>query len=62
MRGKCISKIDLQVAPEPADGDYVDAVNGERVEVRNGRMVFTLPGQTAAFWTTRRVVPTNCQS
>ena len=54
MRGKCISKIDLQVAPELADGDYVDAVNGGHVEVRNGTMVFTLPGQAAAFLTKAR--------
>ena len=53
-RGKTESKIDSQVAPEFADGDYVDALNGGHVDVRNGRMVLALPGQTAALLTRAR--------
>ena len=41
----------LAVAPEFTDGDYVDALNGGTAEVVDGKLKFTLPGQTAAFIT-----------
>jgi cyclomaltodextrinase / maltogenic alpha-amylase / neopullulanase len=48
-RSKNESKIEMQVAPELADGDYTNALNGERVQVRDGKLSLALPAQTAAF-------------
>jgi glycosidase len=50
-RGKSETKVDLNVSPEMSDGDYVDALSGTHVEVKDGKMVFALPAQTAAFVT-----------
>jgi glycosidase len=50
-RGKTESKIDLKVFPEMADGNYVEALSGLPVEIKNGQINLTLPGQSAAFIT-----------
>jgi glycosidase len=50
-RAKDEAKIDLDVSPELADGDYADVLTGKSIEVKEGRMRFTLPGRTAAFVT-----------
>ena len=50
-RAKNHVRIELQVGPELVDGDYVDVLNGGRVEVRQGKMELMLPDQTAAIIT-----------
>jgi cyclomaltodextrinase len=50
-RGKSEAKVDIAVGPELADGDYVEALSGRPVTVREGMLHTTLPGQTAAFIT-----------
>jgi glycosidase len=50
-RGKTDAKIDISVAPELADGDYVEMLSGKKVSVKNGKLEFDLPAQTAAFVT-----------
>jgi 1,4-alpha-glucan branching enzyme len=50
-RGKTDAKIDMNVSPELSDGDYADALTGKSVQVKDGKMEFTLPAQTAAFVT-----------
>ena len=45
------SQFDLQVSPELADGDYVDALSGNKVTVKDGKLKLTLPAETAAFVT-----------
>jgi len=48
-RAKTDAQIDIKVAPELADGEYVDALSGKKVSVHGGKLDFALPGQTAAF-------------
>ena len=50
-RGKTDAKVDMNVSPELSDGDYADALTGKSVQVKDGKMEFTLPAQTAAFVT-----------
>ena len=50
-RAKAPAKIDINVSPEMPDGNYVDALSGSPIEVKNGRIVFELPAETAAFVT-----------
>jgi hypothetical protein len=50
-RGKTDGKVDMNVSPELSDGDYADALTGKNVQVKDGKMEFTLPAQTAAFVT-----------
>jgi glycosidase len=50
-RGKTEAKIDIDVSPELSDGDYVEALNGTKGEVRDGKLKLTIPAQTAAFVT-----------
>ena len=50
-RGKTDAKVDMNVSPELNDGDYADALTGKSVQVKDGKMEFTLPAQTAAFLT-----------
>jgi glycosidase len=50
-RAKAPAKIDINVSPEMADGGYIDALSGSRVEVKNGRINLELPAETAAFVT-----------
>jgi hypothetical protein len=50
-RGKTDAKVDMNVSPELNDGDYADALTGKSVQVKDGKMEFTLPAQTAAFVT-----------
>jgi hypothetical protein len=50
-RAHSLAKIDINVSPEMADGDYVDALNGSLVAVKNGRIDMELPAETAAFVT-----------
>lgn len=53
-RAKSEAQIDINVAPEFADGDYVDALSGKKISVQNGKVNFQLPEQTAAFITKQR--------
>ncbi len=53
-RAKTETKIDIHVAPELADGDYVDALSGKNVSVVNGELNFDLPAETAAIVTNRK--------
>ena len=53
-RAKQETKVDLQVAPELADGAYTDALNGGQLEIRNGKLELKMPGQTATFVIRRR--------
>jgi cyclomaltodextrinase len=50
-RGKTEAKLDLNVAPELADGDYIDALTGQVAYVRDGKLSMSMTGQTAAFVT-----------
>ena len=50
-RGKKETKVEVRVAPELADGDYTDVLNGLSAPVANGKLKFAIPGQTAAFIT-----------
>jgi neopullulanase len=50
-RGKTNAKIDIDVGPELADGDYVEVLSGNKITVANGKLDFELPAQTAAFIT-----------
>lgn len=50
-RAKSDAKIDINVAPELSDGDYIDALSGKKISVQSGKLDFELPGQTAAFVT-----------
>jgi neopullulanase len=53
-RGKSESKLDLNVSPELADGDYIEALSGKTFQVRDGKLSLSLPAQTAAFvWRAR---------
>lgn len=52
-RAKSPAKVDVDCAPELADGDYVDQLNNKPVKIQNGRLQFELPAQTAAFITKR---------
>jgi glycosidase len=48
-RGKDEAKLDLNVTPELADGNYTEALSENTVEVRDGKLTMALPPQTAAF-------------
>lgn len=48
-RGKTEAKLELNVAPELPDGNYIDALNGTNVEVRDSKLRMSVPAQTAAF-------------
>jgi cyclomaltodextrinase len=50
-RAKTAAKLDLNVAPELADGDYVDALNGGVAQVREGKISISIPGQSATLVT-----------
>jgi cyclomaltodextrinase / maltogenic alpha-amylase / neopullulanase len=52
-RGKSEAKIDTNVSPEMPDGDYTEALSGKPVAVKDGKLQFSLPAQTAAFVTKR---------
>lgn len=45
------AQFDLSVSPELADGDYVDVLSGKTIAVKDGKMMMTLPAETAAFVT-----------
>jgi glycosidase len=53
-RSKSDAKVEVNVGPELADGDYVDALSGKTVSVAAGKLTFDLPAQTAAFVTKAR--------
>jgi hypothetical protein len=53
-RAKSPAKVDVTVAPEMEDGDYIDALSGNTVVVKQGALEFTIPAQTAAFVTKSR--------
>jgi cyclomaltodextrinase len=48
-RARDDAKIEINVGPELADGDYTEALSGNKITVANGKLEFDLPGQTAAF-------------
>ena len=50
-RAKSPANVEVIVSPEMPDGDYADALTGKSVQVKDGKMEFTLPAQTAAFVT-----------
>lgn len=50
-RGKNEAKVEIMVGPELVDGDYVEALSGRSVTVKDGKLETTLPAQTAAFIT-----------
>ena len=53
-RAKSAAKVGVTLTPEMEDGDYADALSGKQVEVKNGKLEFTLPAQTAALITKMR--------
>ena len=53
-RAKSAAKVDTTVAPETEDVDYADALSGKQLEVKNGKLEFNLPAQTAALITKER--------
>jgi len=53
-RGKTDAKVDMNVSPELSDGDYADALTGKNIQVKDGKMEFRMPAQTAAFVTKMR--------
>jgi glycosidase len=48
-RGKNEAQVDVTVSPEIPDGHYTEALSGKPVAVKEGRLQFSLPAQTAAF-------------
>ena len=48
-RSKAEAKLDLDVSPELADGDYTEALSGTAVQVREGKVNLSIPAQTAVF-------------
>jgi glycosidase len=48
-RGKSEAKVEMMVGPELVDGDYLEALSGRSVTVKDGKLETTLPPQTAAF-------------
>ena len=50
-RGQKEVSVDLAVSPELVDGNYVDSLSGAPVSVKDGKLVFKLGPQTAAFVT-----------
>ena len=48
-RAAADSSLDLNVGPEMSDGDYVEALSGKKVMVKNGMLHLDLPARTAAF-------------
>jgi cyclomaltodextrinase / maltogenic alpha-amylase / neopullulanase len=49
-RGKGENSFDVQVGPEMPDGKYADALSGEKIEVKNGRVSLRLgPMKSALF-------------
>ncbi len=49
-RGDTQTEFSLRVAPEMADGDYVDALSGQRIRVIGGRTSFRLAPVTSALF------------
>ncbi len=43
------SQFEVRVSPELADGDYVEALSGKSVSVKDGQLHLIMPAQTAAF-------------
>jgi hypothetical protein len=48
-RGKTEAKLEVNVSPELADGDYTEALSGNAVQVRDGKLSLSMAPQTAAF-------------
>jgi cyclomaltodextrinase len=48
-RGKTEANIDVAVAPELTDGDYVELLTGAKVQVKKGNLRLPIPAQSAAF-------------
>jgi glycosidase len=53
-RGKTETKVEFDVSPELVDGEYVEGLTGNKLEVRDGKLSVPLPAQTAAFVTRPR--------
>jgi hypothetical protein len=43
--------MNLNVSPELTDGDYVEALSGMKVAVKDGKLEFAVAPQVAAFVT-----------
>jgi hypothetical protein len=50
-RSKNQASMNLDVSPELADGDYVEALSGMKVAVKDGKLEFAVAPQAAAFVT-----------
>ena len=47
-RGKTETKVEFDVSPELVEGEYVEGLTGNKLEVRDGKLSVPLPAQTAA--------------
>jgi glycosidase len=50
-RGTNVARLSLHVAPELADGDYIDALSGAPIEVAHEHLLVDVPARTAMFVT-----------
>ena len=49
-RGKSQTEFSLEVAPEMTDGPYIDALSGQEIEVKEGKVSFKMsPTRSALF-------------
>ena len=53
-RGVTDANLDLDVAPELADGDYAEYITNTPVQVRGGKLGILVPARTAAFVAAKR--------
>jgi glycosidase len=53
-RGKTEANIDLKVSPELADGEYIEVLAGNKLQVRDGQLSLSIPAQTAVFVSRQR--------
>jgi hypothetical protein len=49
-RGLAQTEFSLRVAPEMPDGDYVDAISGQKILVMGGRAKFRVAPQASALF------------
>ncbi|HEY4284734.1 MAG TPA: alpha-amylase family glycosyl hydrolase, partial [Chthoniobacterales bacterium] len=48
-RGNTEAKVELNVSPEFADGDYVEILSGNKTPVQTGKLTLAIPAQSAVF-------------